>query len=179
MLRSAEVSLRALEDTDLSFLYELENDAAVWGVGSDTLTPVSRYNLRRYLDNAAADFYEVRQLRLVICAHAGNRAVGTIDVFDFQPHHRRAAVGIMVAHNERRHGYAAAALHLLIGYARYTLQLHQIYCTVAAGNTASLKLFRSVGFQRVGVRRQWLRSGSGWQDAVEMQCLLHVPSADA
>ncbi|KAA9338622.1 GNAT family N-acetyltransferase [Hymenobacter busanensis] len=172
MLKSADVTLRALEDTDLKFLYDLENDAEVWGIGSDTLTPISRYNLRRYLENAAADFYEVRQLRLVICAVADNRAVGTVDVFDFQPHHRRAAVGIMVARAERQRGYAVAALQVLCEYAQYTLQLHQLHCTVAANNTASLRLFRAAGFRRVGVRRHWLRTAAGWLDAVELQYVL-------
>ncbi|WP_400193505.1 GNAT family N-acetyltransferase [Hymenobacter sp. B81] len=168
----ADVSLRALEDSDLDLLYQLENDASAWGLASDTLAPVSRYNLRRYLDSAAADFYEVRQQRLVICAADGRRALGTIDLFDFHPHHQRAAVGIMLLPSQRGQGYARAALRELLHYARHTLHLHQLYCTVAAGNAASLKLFRRAGFRRVGVRRAWLRTAHGWQDAVEMQCLL-------
>jgi diamine N-acetyltransferase len=172
MLRGTTVFLRALEADDLAFLYEIENDASVWGLASDTLTPISHYSLERYLDAAAADFYEVRQLRLVICAQSDGAAVGTIDLFNFEPHHRRAAVGIMVLHSRRRAGYAAEALGLVLGYARRTLHLHQIYCTVAAENRASLRLFRGAGFRRVGLRRQWLSTDTGWQDAVEMQRVL-------
>jgi diamine N-acetyltransferase len=172
MLRADAVYLRALEASDLALLYDLENDASVWGLASDTLAPVSRYNLQRYLDNAAADIYEVRQLRLVICDSADDRAVGTVDLFHFEPHHRRAAVGIMVAAGARRRGYAAAALAALMAYARHTLQLHQVYCTIAASNQASLRLFKAAGFRRVGLRYQWLSTSQGWQDAVEMQCLL-------
>jgi diamine N-acetyltransferase len=172
MLRGDKVYLRALEYDDLAFLYDIENDPAAWGLASDTLTPISRYNLERYLDNAAADFYEVRQLRLVICAVASDEAVGTIDLFNFEPHHRRAAVGIMVLGRQRRHGYARAGLQLVQHYARQTLHLHQIYCTVAARNLASLRLFRGAGFRRVGLRQQWLSTAGGWEDAVEMQCVL-------
>ncbi|GAB2950792.1 GNAT family N-acetyltransferase [Hymenobacter coalescens] len=172
MLRGDDIYLRALEANDLAFLYAIENDASVWGLASDTLMPVSHYALQRYLDNAAADFYEVRQLRLVICTTADDAAVGTLDLFNFEPHHRRAAVGIMVLGEQRRRGYAAAALRLLLLYARKTLHLHQVYCTIAVRNKASLRLFRACGFRRVGVRQQWFSTDAGWEDAVEMQCVL-------
>ena len=171
MLHSDLVFLRPLEAEDLDFLYALENDLGVWGV-SDTLVPVSRYTLRQYLDHAAADFHEVRQLRLVLCATATGEAVGTVDVFGFEPLHQRAGVGIMVLARHRRRGYARAVLDLLLPYARQVLRLHQLHCTIAADNPASQRLFRAAGFRRVGLRREWLRTASGWQHAVEMQCLL-------
>ena len=167
------ITLRALEDSDLAFLYALENDPAIWAV-SDTLAPVSRYALREYLRHAAADFYETRQLRLVICADAEKRPVGTLDLFGLEPLHQRAGVGITILAAERRQGYAQAALALLLPYARRTLRLHQLFCTVGADNRASLALFRAVGFRRVGLRRQWLRGPEPgqWLDVVELQCLL-------
>ncbi|WP_019947477.1 GNAT family N-acetyltransferase [Hymenobacter aerophilus] len=171
MLQSDLIRLRPLEADDLEFLYQLENDPAVWGV-SDTLAPVSRHVLRQYLDSAAADFFEVRQLRLVLEDSAGGAAVGTLDLFGFEPLHQRAGVGITVLAGHQRRGYAQAALTLLRPYARQVLRLHQLYCTIGADNEASLSLFASAGFTRVGVRREWLRTAEGWQDAVEMQCLL-------
>lgn len=169
----AMIHLRALEPDDLEFLFELENDPRIWAV-SDTLAPVSRHALRDYLRHASADFFETRQLRLVICAGPDRRPVGTLDLFQFEPLHQRAGVGITVLAAERRRGYARAALALLLPYARHTLRLHQLYCTVAAGNQASLGLFRAAGFRRIGVRRQWLRGPEDgqWLDAVELQCLL-------
>ncbi|SDY52280.1 GNAT family N-acetyltransferase [Hymenobacter psychrophilus] len=171
MLQSDLIRLRPLEADDLGFLYQLENDPAVWGV-SDTLAPVSRHVLRQYLDSAAADFFEVRQLRLVLEDSASGAAVGTLDLFGFEPLHQRAGVGITVLAGHRRHGYARAALELLQPYARQVLRLHQLFCTIGADNEASLQLFAAAGFGRVGVRREWLRTADGWQDAVELQCLL-------
>ncbi|MBG8552906.1 GNAT family N-acetyltransferase [Hymenobacter guriensis] len=171
MLGNDLVFLRALEAEDLDFLYALENDADVWGV-SDTLAPVSRHLLRQYLEHAAADFHQVRQLRLVIASQATKQAVGTVDLFDFNPLHGRAGVGIMVLATERRQGYAQASLALLLTYARRTLRLHQVYCSVAASNEASQHLFEKIGFSRVGIRRQWLRNTLGWEDVVEYQYML-------
>lgn len=167
------VFLRALEDSDLDFLYALENDPTIWGV-SDTLAPVSRFALRQYLAHATADFHEVRQLRLVICAVAHGQAVGVLDLFNFEPLHQRAGVGLTILAPTRQQGYAQAALAILEDYARQTLRLHQLYCTIAADNEASLRLFQLAGFRRVGVRKEWLRTADGWQDAVEMQRILKI-----
>ena len=167
------VHLRALEPDDLDFLYALENDPDIWGV-SDTLAPVSRHALREYLAHAAADFYAVRQLRLVIAAGNGGPAVGVVDLFDYDPLHQRAGVGVTILASQRRHGYARQALELLRMHARTVLRLHQLYATVGRGNTPSLRLFRAAGFRRVGTRRAWLRTADGWDDAVEWQCLLGV-----
>ena len=163
--------LRALEPEDLEFLYALENDPAIWAV-SDTLAPVSRHALREYLAHATADFHEVRQLRLVVGSIDYGHSVGVVDLFDFDPLHQRAAVGITIAGIERGCGYARQALELLLTHARDVLRLHQLYATVGATNRASLRLFRSVGFRRVGTRHEWLRTSEGWQNAVEWQLML-------
>ena len=163
--------LRALEPDDLDFLYALENDPAIWGV-SDTLAPVSRHALREYLAHASADLYVVRQLRLVITTDIGTPAIGVVDLFDLDPLHQRAGVGITILAQERQHGYARQALELLKSHARTVLRLPQIYATVGADNLPSMKLFAAVGFRQVGTRQAWLRTTTGWQDAVEWQCLL-------
>ena len=165
------MTLRALEPDDLAFLYALENDPAIWGV-SDTLAPVSRHALREYLAHATADFYEVRQLRLVITVEIDGPAVGVVDLFDFDPLHQRAGVGITILASHRRNGYARQALELLKNHCRQALRLHQVYATVSVSNKGSQILFRAAGFRRVGIRHAWLRTASGWQDAVEWQCLL-------
>ncbi|UOQ98872.1 GNAT family N-acetyltransferase [Hymenobacter sp. 5317J-9] len=165
------IRLRALEPDDLDFLYELENDRDVWGV-SDTLAPLSRHALREYLAHATTDIYVVRQLRQVVTTEISGAAVGVVDLFEYDPLHQRAGVGITIRASERRHGYARQALELLKEYAREVLRLHQIYATVGAGNAASMRLFRAAGFRRVGTRRGWLRTARGWEDAVEWQCLL-------
>ena len=171
------IHLRALEPTDLDFLYALENDRDIWGV-SDTLAPVSRHALREYLAHAATDIYVVRQLRQVITTEIGQMPVGVVDLFENDPLHQRAGVGITILASERRHGYARQALGLLQQYARDVLRLHQLYATVGADNGPSMRLFQAAGFRRVGTRQQWLRTASGWADAVEWQCLLGAESSE-
>lgn len=166
-LKADNTYLRALEPTDLDFLYALENDTSVWHVGN-TLTPYSRFVLEAYLENAAQDIYTVKQLRLVICNH-GQQAIGAIDLYDFEPLHRRAGIGIVVTADHRGNGHAREALHLLLGYCQSKLQLHQVYCSVTATNLPSIHLFTQADFQQVGVRKEWLRTLDGWEDVVEFQ----------
>lgn len=163
--------LRALEAEDIDLLYAWENDPAVWGV-SGTLTPFSRHTLRRFLDEQRFDLYAARQLRLVVETLDG-RAVGLVDLFDFEPADLRAGVGILIhGTGDRGRGYATDALAVLCRYARQTLGLHQLWCDVSAGNAASLALFRRAGFVACGRKRAWRRTPDGWADELLLQKIL-------
>jgi diamine N-acetyltransferase len=124
--------------------------------------------LEQYLENVTHDIYTVKQLRLVIC-NLEHEAVGAIDLFDFDPLHRRAGVGVVVMAPHRGNGHAGEALQLLLDYCQHTLHLHQVYCTVTATNLASINLFQKADFEKVGLRKDWLQTTDGWQDVVEFQ----------
>jgi diamine N-acetyltransferase len=168
-LKTERTGLRALEPTDLEFLYSLENDVRVWHVGN-TLTPYSKFVLEQYLENATLDIYTVKQLRLVIC-NSNHESVGAIDLFDFDPLHKRAGIGVVIAIGHREKGHASDALSLLLTYCKQVLVLHQVYCSVTASNQSSLNLFDKAGFKKIGVRKDWMRTPEGWEDVVEMQYL--------
>jgi diamine N-acetyltransferase len=168
-LSTEKISLRALEPTDLGFLYELENDCSVWEV-SNTVAPFSQFILQKYLENAAADIYETRQVRLVMDA-PNHGAVGAVDLFDFDPRHLRAGVGISVLAGFRQNQYASDAIKLLIEYAENFLNLHQLYASVPLDNLASLQLFRKSGFEECGHKKDWLKTAKGWKDIVEFQLI--------
>ncbi len=163
--------LRALEIEDIEAMYGWENDTGVWRV-SGSVAPFSRNVLRRLIDEQQFDIYATRQMRLVIeCATSGE-AVGAVDLFEFDPHHRRAGVGIIVAPPYRRQGYALDALLTLERYAKEVLMLHQLWCSAGADNKASLSLFAKAGYAECGRRREWILSTDGATDEVLMQKIL-------
>lgn len=163
LLKGAHIHLRALEPEDLEFLYALENDPDIWEV-SGTLTPYSKKVLRDYLERSHRDIYEVKQLRLAICATPKN-PIGLIDLYDFDPKNQRAGLGIVISEPEDRdRGYGAEAIRLLTGYAFEILGLHQLYASVGQNNHRSQHLFEKLGFVRSGVRRQWWRTATGFED---------------
>ena len=63
-LKGKSIFLRALEPSDIDFLYQLENEENLWEV-SNTITPFSRFILEQYLENSHRDIFDIRQLRLV------------------------------------------------------------------------------------------------------------------
>lgn len=171
LLENERIRLRALEPEDLERLYRWENDPALWQVGA-TLAPFSRYVLKEYIAASHRDIFELKQLRLVIEIRSTGVAAGLIDLFDFDPHHRRAGVGILVDASYRRTGLAAEALTLLEGYAFSFLHLHQLYAHVPVSNPASRALFARCGFRVTGTLSDWLAAaGGGYTDVLVMQCV--------
>ena len=164
------ITLRALEPSDLEVLYLWENDPDVWRV-SGTLAPVSRDRLARFISEQSYDIYATRQMRLIV--DVDGVMVGSVDIFDFEPLHRRFGVGILIyADEHRRKGYASRVIELIKEYARNTLDLKQIWVTVGEDNGASIALFESCGFVLSARRREWVNRAGVFIDELEYQCIL-------
>jgi Acetyltransferases, including N-acetylases of ribosomal proteins len=170
-MKCGNIKLRALEPEDLELLYEWENNNSYWII-SNTVAPFSKYTLKRYLENSHKNIFETTQLRLMIELAAEKKTIGTIDLFDFDPFHKRAGLGILIADDaERRKGYASMALKCLINYCFTTLQLHQLYCNVLANNCESLDLFKKLGFVQSGVKKDWVNTSEGYFDEYMFQLI--------
>jgi len=170
-LQGEHIKLRALEPTDLEFLYTLENDESVWEV-SNTTTPYSRAILKDYLLNAHRDIFEVKQLRLVITIAEDERSIGFIDLFDFEPRHHRVGVGIILfSEVDRGKGYATEALKAVCNYAFTHLQTHQVYASISEDNARSIHLFEKVGFVRSGTKKDWVFQEGNYKNEYFYQLL--------
>ena len=163
MFFGTKIKLRAIEPSDIDLLHKWENDRSIWSV-SNTITPFSRKEIEEYI-TSIRDIYADKQLRLMICLASNDKSIGCIDLFDFDKNNLRAGVGILIAEpTQRQKGYASEALELLIKYCFTLLNLHQLYCNIPADNEASLKLFKKHGFQEIGVKKDWIRTGNKWID---------------
>lgn len=170
-LKNNGIILRPLEPEDLSFLYNCENNTDIWQV-SNTLSPYSKYILKQYIENSHLDIYTTKQLRLIIEHEEARVAIGAIDLFDFDPFHQRAGIGILISEqSKRKQGYAFQALQLIIEYCFNHLQLHQLYCNIGEENKASIKLFTKAGFQKIAEKKDWLKSQKGWETELSFQLI--------
>jgi diamine N-acetyltransferase len=170
-MKYEKIRLRALEPEDLELLYEWENNNSYWMI-SNTMTPFSKFTLKRYLKHSHKNIYETGQLRLMIELIAEKLTIGTIDLFDFDPFHKRAGIGILIADEaQRRKGYASMALKCVIDYCFTTLQVHQLYCNILANNCESMDLFQKLGFERIGVKKEWVNTVDGYLDEHMFQLL--------
>ncbi len=153
-LSGKTISLRAIEPEDLDFLYTLENNEAVWEV-SNTITPYSKFILKRYLENSYKDIYEAKQLRLAII-DSNDIVCGLVDLYDFNPTNKRAGIGIIIASEAHKNkGIATEALQLVINYAFTHLNMHQLYANISEDNSVSIKLFSNLGFEQSGIKKDW------------------------
>jgi len=169
-LKGEHIILRALEPEDLNFLYQIENNESFWEV-SHTQTPFSKYILKQYLENAHLDIYESKQLRLLIEEKSTKKQIGMIDLFDYNPQHKRVGIGILIHPVFEKKGFASESLSLLINYSFSHLQLHQLYANIASDNTKSLTLFKKHNFDEVGVKKEWLLSEGKFKDEVLFQLI--------
>jgi diamine N-acetyltransferase len=171
-MKYKEIKLRAMEPEDLELLYDWENNESYWAI-SNTISPFSKYTLKRYLENSHKSIYESGQLRLMIELISDKTTIGTIDIFDFDPFHRRAGIGILIANEaHRRKGYASMAINGLIDYCFKTLQLHQLYCNILANNPESIDLFTKLGFVQSGIKKEWVKTANGYID----ECIFQLVS---
>jgi len=171
LLTYGKISLRPLEPDDIELLYQWENNIEIWNV-SNTRTPFSKYILAEYLKDSAKDIYETKQLRLII-QNESDEPVGALDLFDFDPYHQRAGIGILIHKSENRnHGYATDTLNSIFGFAVEVLGLKQLYANISAKNDVSIHLFEKVGFTRSGIKKNWLKTLNGWEDEIIFQKML-------
>ncbi len=167
LLKGSNIKLRALEPSDLELIYSWENNTKVWEI-SNTLVPFSKFVLKQYLETQHLDIYTTKQLRLVL-VDKNNDAVGLIDLFEFEPKHKRAGVGILIDANQRGKGYAREALDLLEDYCFNHLDLKQVYANIGVDNLVSLNIFESLGYQKVGIKKEWIKTRHGFIDEILYQ----------
>ena len=170
LLCGKKINLRALEPEDLDFLYQIENNESFWEV-SHTQTPFSKYILKQYLENAHLDIYEAKQLRLLIEDTSTKKQIGMIDLFDFNPQHKRAGIGILIHPNYQQQGFASEALSLLINYTFSFLHLHQLFANITTDNKNSISLFTKHNFEKVGIKKDWIFSEGNFKDEILFQLI--------
>ena len=108
-MNGQKVYLRAVEPSDLPLLYEWENDVDNWEV-SHTTEPFSKALLEKFIETSAQGLYGNRQERLMVVENGTNKTVGAVDIFDFDPQHRRAGIGLLIDKRFRNNGYGLEAV---------------------------------------------------------------------
>lgn len=162
MFNKDNIYLRKVEPHDLPFLYQWENDSTAW-TDSDTHNPLSQKDLRDYIETSTGDIYKDGQLRLIIERRCINQqdqhnvqTLGCMDLFDFDPRNRKAAVGMYITPEVRGQGVGQIAVQLLEQYAFNFLHLRMLYAIISELNIPCLTIYRNRAWQQVATLPYWL-----------------------
>lgn len=161
------ISLRVAEPEDARQIYEWENDRSIWRV-SETSTPTAMFQVEQFL-LGNNDLVTNRQLRLMVGLHGIDRPIGSVDLFDFDPVNNRVGIGVLIEAPYRGQGYASKALSLCLEYLFHDVMVHQVHCLIDVENEESRRLFLDLGFKECGCRKDWIKTPSGYLDAVFYQ----------
>ncbi|MFT5823583.1 MAG: diamine N-acetyltransferase [Crocinitomix sp.] len=162
MLKGSSIYLRTLEPTDAETLLDWENNPENWRV-SETRVPFSKQLIHDYV-NSAQDIFAVKQIRLMICLLDTDEAIGSVDLFDYEPIHQRMGLGILIVKSMRGKGYGLEALSVAANYALNGVGIRNLYCSILGDNAASRKLFERAGFVEIGCRKDWFNDKGHWVD---------------
>ena len=168
LLENENIILRAVEPEDLDRLYIWENNSQLWDVGN-TRNPYSRFVLKQYIVDSDKDIYETKQLRLMMVSKVTGETVGTVDLFDFEIHNSRIALGLFVDAAFQGKGFAKASLKLVEEYVFDYLKINQLYCHIAQNNTASIRMFEQENFEKTGILKQWVKTIEGFENIILFQ----------
>tara|TARA_B110000438_G_scaffold234408_1_gene230792 strand:+ start:1651 stop:2118 length:468 start_codon:yes stop_codon:yes gene_type:complete len=146
MLDENNISLRLLEESDLDFLYSIENDPLNKQYNED-FQYFSKDTLKKYIKNSTAGIEIFGQLRFVISLE--NKPIGLIDLFEYNSLLKQAGIGIFILDCFRNQQYGYKALNLLISYSWNNLDLLFLFANIKKDNMESLNLFTKSGFSYI------------------------------
>lgn len=166
-LENKILKLRAIEPEDLDLLYSWENDSEIWTAGN-TRVPYSKFQLKEYIAQATHDIYENGFLRLMMTEIQSGKAVGVVDLFDFDIHQGRVGLGLLVSKEHRNRGYAVESLRIVESYVFDFLKINQLYVQIAESNMASRKIFET-DYELHGYLKNWIKTPEGFENILTYQ----------
>lgn len=162
MYRGEQIYFRTLTSDDVDIMMVWENNPENWKISSTTHS-YTRDQIQEFVD-LNQDIYVHEQLRLLICLNDTNEVIGNIDLFDFEPVHKRVGVGILIDKKYRKQGYASKSIVLIEEYCKLILDVKNLFCNILVDNEASINLFEKNGFNRLTLKPKWHFYNGDWFD---------------
>jgi RimJ/RimL family protein N-acetyltransferase len=192
---SSRLIYRGVEKEDLDFFYKVSQDTiAVYALNPNLPLP----NSKKSSEDLMAFIKEHALLEAIIClrpdsavedasktpsgAPASDKKpsepvpIGHIMLAKSTPtmaHHRHGEIGIGMLPEYRNKGYGAEAIKWILEWGFQMANMHRIFLTCHGWNEGAAKLYRKLGFQHEGTKREHLWFNGRWYDALEFSMLEH------
>ena len=168
ILKSSRVNLRPLVKEDAALLYEWLNDAEIMlSLGDEIYGKFSKSELEKEIEaHPQGNSYQ-----FMIETKEGV-GIGRCILFNVDSSNNSAMMGIFLGDRKQwGKGLAKEAMELLIEFGFGILNLHSIFLGVFAFNERARRLYESIGFEKIGVRREVRLINGKYYDAVLMDLL--------
>ncbi|AFU14042.1 Acetyltransferase, GNAT [Bacillus thuringiensis MC28] len=158
--RGKDIEVMAMWQEDSEYLRNVDTDVAfpqsLQEIASDGLLKGRRSNSVSFMLRTLQD----------------DRLIGFVAIHGMEWNNRTGllAIGIGDA-NDRGKGYGREAIHLILKYAFYELNLHRIGLDVISYNKPAIALYKKIGFQMEGCMREAVQRDGKCFDRIIMGIL--------
>jgi RimJ/RimL family protein N-acetyltransferase len=167
MLQSDKVTLRAIERSDLATIAKWRSVPSAYEYFFEYL-PIPLAQQEKWYEQQLINRDEIN-----FAVDDNSGLIGTASIYQIDRRNRRAEWGRIVIgdENKRGQGIGKEILGLLIEYAFDHLNMHKLYCEVAAQNVSAIEVYKKLGFQQDGLLRDHVFKGGVYIDVLVMSLL--------
>lgn len=144
-LKTQRLIMRSMTASDRDSLFTIYGDPEVMRFASDE-TFSSPATVDVMLSNVSYLFNEELSIEWGIERCADHKLIGTCGLHSFNAMNNSAEVGCLLARSVWGCGYMLEALHEVIRYAFYELEVTLLQADIDAPNHRSIRLFNNLGF---------------------------------
>jgi len=164
-LRGERVTLRTVEEEDLSFIREEQNDPRI----RRPLTMVHPKNAASWQEFFEERISDPESVDLAVCLDGEIR--GLVWLFDLDQQAGHAEVAYWLTPDVHGQGIMTEAARLVVEYAFEELRLHRVRGRALASNDASLGVLRNCGMTEEAVAREAANVDGEYVDMVHLGVL--------
>jgi RimJ/RimL family protein N-acetyltransferase len=152
-------------ETDAPIMARWTKDPLWRSILVDVARPLSVEAVRKHLEKIEKEMEQAKNfLHFTIRLKPDNRLVGAARIFRIDFHNGSGSLKLGIGDAaDRRHGYGADALRLLLRFAFDDLNLHRLSAWPDEANHAFIHMAENAGFKQEGRRREaTFHSGRYW-----------------
>ena len=164
--RGERVRLRAIEPGDWETYHAWNFDDSMTRSLWQSPFPQSREAGKRWAEGAANAPPNGDNFRFTVEALATGEVVGDVTMHDCDRRPGIFSLGIGIKAGERRRGYAAEAITIVLRYYFEELRYQKAFVGVYSFNEASLGLFARLGFVQEGRQRRMVYTQGQYFDTI-------------
>ena len=173
LLQTKRLFLRPVQPNDAEAMFVARGDPEVMRYW-DFPAQKDAAQVRRIIRNHRGEMGRGETCWWVVALTPRGEAIGECDLSDIDPHHRRAEIGFLFRREAWGRGYAFEAAERAIRFATEDLELQRLSARCHAGNDASRRLLKRLGFEYEGCLKGYVL-----RDGERRDCLLFGRSLGA